>query len=144
MYLGLAILLCGCATTFSNLKPEEKKQIQERVFQSKYDSVFRAISSLFEERGFTIDKSDKESGFVSTDWKQGSEINKTLNYIGADRKAKITAYVTKIDENKTSVKMNIAEQEINLFGQWANADINADKVKKIYNEYFDTIQNNIK
>ncbi|MBU2567709.1 MAG: hypothetical protein KJ967_02905 [Elusimicrobia bacterium] len=148
----LFLFLQGCAT-MSHLPPEQRREIQERKFSEKYEKVFKAVVRTLEDKGYILDKVDKETGLISTEWSATPDYSKQFLVFGKIR-GKFTAHIERLDKNNTLVRLNFSLQERPVTYKegkttyddtsWDDEDLDVDRAKKYYKTYFDSIQEYIK
>ncbi|MBD3343280.1 MAG: hypothetical protein GF353_29560 [Candidatus Lokiarchaeota archaeon] len=132
--IGVALLALSCATQnkIINLPKAEREKITNRQFDHSYNKVFVSVMTVFENRGFTIRNTDKETGLIDTDYKSGH------NIIWGDYKNKMNARIIKLDDNSCIVKLN-PYIETKTFGSWEKVELRL-KDKEVFDKYFNLIQ----
>lgn len=61
----LSILVSGCEAPAPQLSPLELQSIQSREIEADKDVVFNAVVSVFQDKGYTIESADRETGFIT-------------------------------------------------------------------------------
>ena len=57
----LCVLFCGCATT---LTPMQRRSIESRELEGKFEDAFKATIQVFQDNGYIIKDSDHQSGVI--------------------------------------------------------------------------------
>lgn len=127
------VFICGCATytPIRELPKEEQEKITTRIYDYKYDTVFEAIVSVCFDSNFVIEKMDKESGLITTEWITESALDAAMRQavlgIGQQR-ARWNFRIMEIDKQKTKVKAYFFREFKTEFG-W-------EKVEPTNHEYY--------
>jgi len=61
IFLIAPLLLCSCATQLSTL---QRQAIETEYVQGDYDTIFRAVRTVFQNEGYAVEQSDLLSGFL--------------------------------------------------------------------------------
>jgi len=131
MFKKLSILILiiffiyGCGPTVP------KKQINKPIIiGANYDKVFLSSIRALQNNDYVIKNTDKQTGFISTDWKEGK--NLFLRY-----RTKYEIVLEKISNAQTRLILNPIAQFWNV-NQWeplnSYSKKNVEKFKKLINE----------
>ena len=98
--------------------PESVMQIRQkqiRVYDAKYDIVFKATMDTLQDLGFVISETDKETGLIVAKMDVDTSVSQWSLFLGAVARYRheATANVEPWGKGKTRVRINLVEKAIN-------------------------------
>ncbi len=107
--LALLVLVSGCAT---ELTPLQRRAIESRDLEGKFDDAFKSTLQVFQDHGYTVKSTDYQSGVIqgATGFKPefiymvNHEITATLEQFGENRvKERLSLVrIAKMDDQQNS------------------------------------------
>ena len=150
LVLSAIVLFVGC-TVAPQLTPEQKRALTTRTFESNYENTFRSILAVVQDRQFIIENTDMNTGLIRATI--DVETDRTSQAIQAafagrvankGQKENISFMVSKINDNKTEVRLNI---QVAVYGQSSSrSSSNEQQMSQqvlepgVYNRLFDEIK----
>lgn len=61
LFVVSLFVLCSCAAQMSGL---QRQALETEYIEGDYDTIFRAIRTVFQNEGYAVEQSDFESGFI--------------------------------------------------------------------------------
>lgn len=150
---AMFIFMVGCAVQ-PQLSPMQKRQITTRLFESGYETTYRAILTVLQDQGYIIKNTDMKAGLINASVDReagtGSQFAQAvlLGYV-VDKGSEIDAsfMVNKISDNKTEVRLNMQEAQYGQSSKWSSSGKQSVRQildPNIYNQLFNEIQTEIK
>lgn len=98
--------------------PESTMQVRERqirVYDTKYDIVFKATMDTLQDLGFIIAETDKETGLIVAEMNVNTSASQWSLFLGAIARYRheATANLESWGKGKTRVRINFVEEAIN-------------------------------
>jgi uncharacterized lipoprotein len=130
----LLLILGGC----SGMEPKSHRPMEGRVYDHRYDLVYRAVRTVLRTEGFPITAEDQAAGTVETDW-----------MVKQYERSKVRAQIHSMARNRTNVMLGIQlEKKGVLGGDWKPAEVEMHTYTmlfeyidlQIYHEYFREIE----
>ena len=153
MALSLSFIACSGGKK-PQLSPMQIRELTTRLFESDYETIFRATLTIFQDQGYVIKNTDMDAGLIlaQADRKTafGSQLFSALmlGYVahkGTD--IEVSCMLNKINDTSSELRMNIQEakygQSSALSGT-SKTDTNLIRDPKIYKTLFDQISVEIK
>jgi hypothetical protein len=135
IFLGLATVLAGCATTQS-LNVSQRS----RTYKADYSTTMKGCVTYCEVQGFPLQTVNEKMGIMSTDYRENDGTSK---FFFGNVRAKITFNLHAVDSASTKVVANIvSEQEKGnvFFRSYSAATMTGGQATNIYTSLFDAIQ----
>ncbi|MBC7361206.1 MAG: hypothetical protein H5U06_02840 [Candidatus Aminicenantes bacterium] len=136
------------------LSPMQIRQITTRLFDSDYETVFRATITVLQDQGYIIKNTDMDSGLIvasiDKETSAGSQLFQALMFGYVANKGKeyeLSCMVNKLSEKSTEIRLNIHETK---YGQVSalsgSSKINAKQIydQKLFNALFNEIDVEVK
>lgn len=130
------------------LSPMQIRQITTRMFDSDYETVYRAALTVIQDQGYIIKNTDMASGLILAGIDKESSTGKQLfqalmfGYI-ADKgtEFELSCMVNKLSENSTEIRLNIQKTKYGQFSALSGVSktqteqiYDADLFNKLFNE----------
>lgn len=136
-FLGLILLvffLAGCVTTLSSL---QRRSIETRELQGKFDDTFKATLQVFQDYGYIIKNSDYQSGII-----QG-ETGIKRDFFGTMTNFEITATIEQFGDNIVKERITLVKKikSNSEYGLSENSKIVNDP--ELFQRLYDDIQKEI-
>ncbi|MCQ9205817.1 MAG: hypothetical protein NG737_05865 [Omnitrophica bacterium] len=136
-FLGLVLLvffLAGCVTTLSSL---QRRSIEARDLQGKFDDTFKATLQVFQDYGYIIKNSDYQSGII-----QG-ETGIKRNLLGTMTNFEITATIEQFGNNIVKERITLVKKikSNSKYGVYEDSKIVNDP--ELFQKLYDDIQKEI-
>ncbi len=121
-----ALALSACVTPSPKLTPLQIEAMQTSSFEADRDTVYASVLSVFQTLGYTIRESDKDAGLIVAEGLSEDSSNKALGFLAIlsaslgggyqqveKKSAKViaNAFVEKINEKDTRVRINLVREE---------------------------------
>ena len=132
------VVLIGCESLGIKYIQNMPKQMRTKTFNAEYKKVFASCIEWLNEKSFTI-KADKETGLINTEWYEGKPF-KSKSVILIKNRAKVNLFIKSIDKKKTKVVVTVRLQ---IAGPWADITVTDEEAKKVFNEIWTGIKNNL-
>jgi len=151
--LGVGLLFTGCHKRVK-LTPAQEKEITSRSFNVEYNKLFTATLMAFQDSGYSIDTSDKDTGVIRGESdKTTSELSKSIQIALTGRSTstrthfKVNAIIVH-DANQSTVNLMLLKSEYGKEGNIFNyreVQKSSKKIldKKVYDEFFQKINQNL-
>ena len=130
-YAILFLLVTGCAGTGMNTT-----QNKMRTISADYNSTMQAVESYIKERGFSIMKMDPAKGQIESHYREG--MGWAEGFTG-DKRAKVIARVSKVDENTTNVVVNLISEVRDQYSGWQSVEMDVSKEQIYYTRFLEGI-----
>ncbi|MCA9741677.1 MAG: hypothetical protein H6695_15020 [Deferribacteres bacterium] len=127
----LVLLAAGCAGTGMQVTENKKRSIA-----ADYDSTFEAVQGYIQERGFSIMKADKVKGQIESQYREGAGWAEGFT---GDKRAKVIARVTKVDEGTTDVVVNLISEVRDQYSGWQSVEMDVSKEQIYYSRFMEGI-----
>jgi len=124
----------GCATTQS-IPAEQRSRIYNRAFKDTFRSVVQALN----ERGYSIEQADSDTGIINTDFKSASTLEAFLT---GDSRTKINAIIAD-QNNGTKVTLTIKAEKKGALTGWESQSMTKKQAKNMYNDVFSDISKKV-
>jgi hypothetical protein len=108
----------------ASIPVEDQASIMEETIFADYKTTFDAVMEVFFERGYLIKKASKSSGIIDTNYLSESHHwwFPLVLYSFRDRRTKVYAYIRKLDEKATKVKLRLIVED-KFWGPWKRNDV---------------------
>lgn len=151
--VAVMLVILGCAAQVQ-LSPMQKRQITSRLFESHFETTYRAVLTVLQDQGYIIKNTDMDTGLINAtidrEAGMGSQFVQSLlmGYV-ADKGSELDAsfMVNKINDTRTEVRVNIQESKYGQDSKWSSSGKQSVKQildPDIYNQLFNEIQTEIK
>ncbi len=124
-YLALAtlalVIIAGCGGLLKSvydMPAPERDKIISRTYENSPADVYDAYLSYFQVNGWPIDLPNKESGIITTGWKNinevgGKGIKGTLltAFANVRSRRKFTVSIAKLDDRKTKISITLIQEQ---------------------------------
>ena len=153
------IILIGCCMAFvmlqcagSGLKGLTAYG-QFRVVEAGYDKVYDATKNYIYELGYRINKDDKQTGEIETDYRLGAGLNppreatdegrasvtsESRTFTG-EKRARFKVKVEKVDETHTKLTLEFLTEIREINGPWQLITGDIRSARYTYDRYFEQI-----
>lgn len=141
------IVLSNCGSAETKLSPMQKRQITSRVYDSAYETVFRATLTVLQDQGYIIKNTDMASGLIVSEidreTSQGAQFIQAIfdEVVDKGTLIEISCMADKISDNSTELRINIQETKYGVAGKQA---VNRLYEEETYQQLFDEIRVEIK
>ena len=135
--LGLGILFInGCGTTsVYNLPQSQQEGLVRQSYMFPTKPVFETCLDLLTEDGWIIDNIDRQSGLITTEWKQNTSIFEKV--IAGDSRSRQSVRVTGNGDHST-VKVILYLQHKDSDG-WSQYAISKNEAKQEISPFLESI-----
>lgn len=131
LLLAAIFILTSCATVQSL-----DSSVRTYTYERDYNSVLKAIVTYCNEKAFPITSVDKELGIINTDYKENEG---TAKFLFGNSRAKMNFSITKQQESKTKVLLNLSIEKQGAFGSWSQATMTEGQAADYYKTVFKNI-----
>lgn len=136
------IIITNCASAESKLSPMQKRQITSRIYDSDYETVYRATLTVLQDQGYIVKNTDMLSGLIVTEIdRETSKLTQFFQSIFGDVTDKgtlieVSCMADKISDNSTELRINIQETKYGADGskQEVNRLYDEDTYQQLFNE----------
>lgn len=136
------IIITNCASAEAKLSPMQKRQITSRIYDSDYETVYRATLTVLQDQGYIIKNTDMNSGLIVSEIdRETSKFSQFLQGIFGDVTDKgtfieVSCMADKISDNSTELRINIQETKYDAGGsrQEVNRLYDETTYQQIFNE----------
>ena len=142
------IIQVNCASE-TKLSPMQKRHITSRVYDSDYETVYRATLTVLQDQGYIIKNTDMNSGLiVATVDRESSGLSQFLQELFTEHihdkgtLIEISCMADKISENSTELRINIQETKYASGGFKKDVDRIYDE--EVYQQIFNEIAVEVK
>lgn len=147
------LFISGCAVQ-PQLSPVQKRQLTTKLFDSSYETTYRAILTVLQDQGYIIKNTDMNTGLINATVDRKLDTDAQVAQVvmfgayGA-RGLQIDAsfMVNKISESRTEVRLNMQETKYGQTSIWTGTSQKSVKQilePEIYNQLFNEIRTEIK
>lgn len=142
------IVLSNCVSAEAKLSPMQKRQITSRIYDSDYETVYRATLTVLQDQGYIIKNTDMNSGLIVSEIdRETSKFNQFLQELfgGVEDKGtfiEVSCMADKISDNSTELRINIQETKYGAGG--SKQTINRMYDEETYQQLFNEIRVEIK
>lgn len=135
------IFLSNCGSAESKLSPMQKRQITSRVYDSDYETVYKATLTVLQDQGYIIKNTDMDSGLIVSEidreTSQGAQFLQAIFSEVVDKGTliEVSCMVGKISDSSTELRINIQETKYGAAGkQSANRLYDEKTYQQLFNE----------
>ena len=130
--LILGLFLAGCATP--ELTPLQRRNIEARELEGKFDDAQKATIQVFQDYGYIIKSSDYQSGVIQ------AESGVKQNLFGLMTNNEITATIEQFGTNRVKERITlISKRKVsNQYGTQENSSVIDDP--QLFQKMYDDIQ----
>ena len=131
----LLLTLTGCTSVY-NLSDSEREGIISRTYRDAPSDVHTAYLRYFQTNGWTITVSDKETGVITTDWKDaGFKAN-----LGARTRRRYSAAIVPEGDARTKVSLTLQQETANYNDDnWTQQVMHKKYLTPRLNEVFEVV-----
>ncbi|MBC7364887.1 MAG: hypothetical protein H5U07_10190 [Candidatus Aminicenantes bacterium] len=136
------------------LSPMQVRQITTKLFQSDYETVYRACLTILQDQGYVIKNTDMDSGLIvasiTKETSAGSQVFQALmlGYIpNKGKEYELSCMVNKVSDNSTEVRLSIHETKYGQTSAWSGSSkLGAKQIydEKLFRALFNEIEVEIK
>ncbi len=128
--LALAFFMAGCAT---ELTPLQRRGIESRELQGKFDDALRATLQVFQDYGYVVQGTDYQSGVIHGATGVKREWFFMINF-------EMTATIEQFGENRVKERLSLVKKIKNSsqYGTQENSEIIDDP--QLFQKIYDDIQ----
>lgn len=107
LLLAVLIILCGCVTNLSNL---QRRDIELKELEGKFDDAFKATMAVLQDRGYVIKHTDYNAGVIQAETGMKSVFWESYNYTA-------TATIEQFGENRVKERITFVKKMITNMGE---------------------------
>lgn len=108
------------------MTPMELQALQSKEFETKKETLFACVMSVFQDLGYQVDSADMQTGFISASSASGNKTNfgEALFGVSSSGNTRATAFVEQMPNGMARVRLNFLNTKISssLYGQSAKQD----------------------
>lgn len=142
LFLMIFILLTftGCSST-PKITPVQRTQMRTKTFDADYETTFKALMSILESHGYTIDNTDMTSGLIkATSVKDSaSSLQKAFGQYGTST-FDISSTLTIASRDSTRVRINIRQKNEGSYGYQRTSSASDIDTPEIYQSLFNDLR----
>ncbi len=143
-------LLGGCIAVQEQMSPMQKRQVTSRVFDGKYEDIFRAVMTVLQDNEYIIKDASMDTGLITAEVTRESSsqsqffqsfFNKGV-VMNKASKVELSAVVSKLNAQSSEVRMTIQEKVFDNYGR--NVQTVQLYDEQVYTTFYNDIRTEIK